>query len=59
MKAIVKYPGGKWGLAKWIISFFPPHHTYLEPFFGSGAVLFRKPRNDIETVNGTLSQKDS
>lgn len=51
MKAIVKYPGGKWGLAKWIISFFPPHHTYLEPFFGSGAVLFNKARSNIEMVN--------
>ena len=51
MKAIFKYPGSKWGLAKWIISFFPEHHSYLEPFFGSGAVLFNKPRSNIETVN--------
>lgn len=51
MKAIVKYPGSKWKLADWIISFFPPHHSYLEPFFGSGAVLFSKPRSHIETVN--------
>ena len=47
----MKYPGSKWGLARWIIQFFPPHHSYLEPFFGSGAVLFNKPRSDIETVN--------
>lgn len=51
MKAIMKYPGSKWALAKWIISFFPEHHSYLEPFFGSGAVLFNKPRSNIETVN--------
>lgn len=51
MKAIIKYPGSKWGLAKWIISFFPEHHSYLEPFFGSGAVLFNKPHSHIETVN--------
>lgn len=50
-KAVVKYPGSKWGLAKWIISYFPEHHSYLEPFFGSGAVLFNKPRSNIETVN--------
>lgn len=31
--------------------FFPPHHSYLEPFLGSGAVLFNKPRSNIETVN--------
>lgn len=47
----MKYPGSKWNLARWIIQFFPPHHSYLEPFFGSGAVLFNKPRSDIETVN--------
>lgn len=51
MNAVIKYPGSKWGLAKWIISFFPRHHSYLEPFFGSGAVLFNKPRSNIETVN--------
>lgn len=51
MKAIMKYPGSKWSIAKWIIEFFPEHHSYLEPFFGSGAVLFNKPRSHIETVN--------
>lgn len=51
MNAILKYPGGKWSMADWIISFFPRHHSYLEPFFGSGAVLFNKPRSNIETVN--------
>ena len=51
MKAIFKYPGSKWRIAKWIIDFFPDHHSYLEPFFGSGAVLFNKPRSNIETVN--------
>ena len=50
-KAVCKYPGAKWGIADWIISFFPPHHSYLEPFFGSGAVLFNKPRSHIETIN--------
>jgi len=51
MNAVLKYPGSKWRLADWIIRFFPPHHTYLEPFFGSGAVLFNKRRSHIETVN--------
>lgn len=51
MKAIAKYPGSKWSIANWIISCFPKHHSYLEPFFGSGAVLFNKPRSNIETVN--------
>ena len=51
MRAVLKYPGSKWGLAKWIIGHFPEHHSYLEPYFGSGAVLFNKPRSHIETVN--------
>ncbi len=51
MKAVAKYPGSKWSLTQWIISYFPEHHSYLEPFFGSGAVLFNKPRSHIETVN--------
>lgn len=51
MKAIMKYPGSKWSIAKRIINLFPEHHSYLEPFFGSGAVLFNKPRSNIETVN--------
>lgn len=51
MKAIMKYPGSKWGISNWITSFFPEHHSYLEPYFGSGAVFFNKPRSNIETVN--------
>lgn len=51
MNAILKYPGSKWSIADWIISFFPEHHSYLEPFFGSGAVFFNKPRSNIETIN--------
>lgn len=51
MKAVLKYPGSKWSIADWIISHFPKHHSYVEPFFGSGAILFNKPRSNIETVN--------
>jgi DNA adenine methylase len=51
MKAVMKYPGSKWSMADWIINFFPEHHSYLEPFLGSGAVLFNKPRSNIETAN--------
>lgn len=48
---VLKYPGSKWGIAEWIVSQLPQHHSYVELFFGSGAVLFRKPPSPIETVN--------
>ena len=51
MKAILKYPGSKWRIADWVISFFPEHHSYLEPFFGSGATFFQKKPSNIETIN--------
>ena len=38
-------------MAEQIVSLMPPHRSYLEPFFGSGAVLFNKPPSAIETVN--------
>lgn len=51
MNAILNYPGAKWSMAEQIVSIMPPHKSYLEPFFGSGAVLFNKPPSAIETVN--------
>ncbi|MBY9081025.1 DNA adenine methylase [Paenibacillus sp. HN-1] len=48
---ILHYPGSKWSMADWILSHMPPHTTYLEPYFGSGAVLFNKERSVLETVN--------
>jgi len=48
---ILHYPGSKWSMAEWIISHMPPHQTYLEPFFGSGAVFFTKPPSALETIN--------
>lgn len=51
MNSLLNYPGAKWGLATEICSLMPHHRSYLEPFFGSGAVLFNKPPSAIETVN--------
>ena len=50
-RTIIKYPGAKWSIADWIVSLMPPHKSYLEPFFGSGAIFFTKPRSRIETIN--------
>lgn len=51
MNAILNYPGAKWGIAQTIVELMPKHRSYLEPFFGSGAVLFNKPPSAIETIN--------
>lgn len=51
MNALLNYPGAKWGMAQEIVALMPPHRSYLEPFFGSGAVLFNKPPSAIETIN--------
>ena len=42
---VLNYPGSKWGMAAEIIGMMPPHRSYVEPFFGSGAVFFNKPKS--------------
>jgi len=46
-----RYFGGKWRLGAWIVSFFPPHESYLEPCGGVASVLLQKPRCKAETFN--------
>ncbi len=51
MRAVLKYPGSKWNIAKNLASLIPEHHSYVEPFFGSGALFFTKAPSAIETIN--------
>jgi len=51
LTAIAPWYGGKRNLASKIVREFGPHRAYWEPFVGSCAVLFAKPRIPFETVN--------
>ena len=50
-RPLLRYHGGKWRIAPWIISFFPPHRVYVELFGGGGSVLLRKGRVHEEIYN--------
>lgn len=50
-RPLLRYHGGKWILGKWIISFFPKHRKYVEPFGGGASVLLQKERCFAEIYN--------
>ena len=54
IRPAIKCHGGKFYLAKWILSNFPENHqemTYIESYCGGANILFNKPKSKIEVIN--------
>lgn len=55
-RPVLRWHGGKWLLAPWIIDHFGKHRIYVEPFGGAWSVGFRKPRAKAEVWNDLDSE---
>lgn len=50
-RPLLRYYGGAWNKAPWVVSYFGHHRSYVETCAGAVSLLMHKPRAYRETVN--------
>lgn len=50
-RPLIRYHGGKFRLASWILQWLPPHRIYTEVYGGAASILLRKARSHGEVYN--------
>jgi DNA adenine methylase len=50
-RPVLRWHGGKWLLAPWVIQYFPSHRVYVEAYGGAASILLRKKRAYAEIYN--------
>lgn len=51
MDPFFRYIGGKKDIAKVLVPYMPEHTIYVEPFMGSAAMFYSKPRSKSDILN--------
>lgn len=50
IRPALKYPGGKYPIANWIVGQMPEHVVYVEPFVGGGSVFLSNDKSKIDLL---------